>query len=204
MYYFAKYFPVTHRHIFSLSFACIIACAFYSSCVNDMKDIERIANIQEEEAVDVSKDVVIIYSDSARVKAELQSPEMRMYHDSTSNYEFQKGVLIIFFDENGVESQRIRSDYAIQRQSLGITEFRKNVVINMADGSVIKTEELFHDENKKIYYNTVPIVMHFKDSRGDLHATSFTSDLDFKEVDGKNMTGYYISSDDSQFPSFGN
>ncbi len=168
-----------------------------------MKDIERIANIQEEEAVDISKNVTVIYSDSAQVKAELQAPEMRTFHDTTGNYEFTKGVEILFFDENGEEAQRIRSDYAIQRQSKGLTEFRKNVVVTRADGSVIKTEELFHDEKEERYYNTVPIVLLFKDDRGDLQASSFTSDLDFENIIGENMTGYYISTDDSQFPSFG-
>lgn len=191
-----------NRHFFTtIAFSMLLVFLF--SCVNDIKEIERIANIQEEEAVDISKDVIIVYSDSAKVKAELRAPEMRIYHDSTGNYEFQEGVQIIFFDEQGVEAQRIRSDYAIQHQSRELTEFRNNVVVTMADGSVIKTEELFHDENKKIYYNTVPIVFLFSDNRGDLHATSFTSDLDFQKIDGKNMTGYTIISDDSHFPSFG-
>ncbi|HLR00333.1 MAG TPA: LPS export ABC transporter periplasmic protein LptC [Sphingobacterium sp.] len=187
----------------SWSFYIIILLPLFSACVNDMKDIERIANIQEEEAVDISKNVTVIYSDSAQVKAELQAPEMRTFHDTTGNYEFTKGVEILFFDENGEEAQRIRSDYAIQRQSKGLTEFRKNVVVTRADGSVIKTEELFHDEKEERYYNTVPIVLLFKDDRGDLQASSFTSDLDFENIIGENMTGYYISTDDSQFPSFG-
>src|SRR5690606_41369917 len=87
----------------------------------------------------------------------LTGPELRIYHDSTGNYEFQKGLQIIFFDNDGKETQRIKSDYGVQRSIEGITEFRKNVVINMADGSVIKTEELFYDEKKKEYYNSVPI-----------------------------------------------
>lgn len=174
-----------------------------SACVNDMKDIERIANIQEEEAVDISKNVKVIYSDSAHVKAELQAPEMRTYHDTSSNFEFKKGVEIVFFGEDGEESQRIKSDYAIQRQSVGLTEFRHNVVVTMADGSVIKTEELFHDEKEERYYNTVPIVFLFKDDRGNLQASSFTSDLDFKRIDGEYMTGLLIPTEDSQFPSFG-
>lgn len=176
----------------------------FSSCENDLREVERITNIQEEEAVDISREVTVIYSDSAQVKAELTSPEMRMYHDSTSNYEFQKGVQIVFFGDDNEETQRITSDYALQRQSEGVTEFRKNVVITMADGSVITTEELFYDEKKEIYYNTVPIEMRFKDGRGNLYATSFESDLNFDVIDGENMTGFYIPSDDSQFPSFGN
>lgn len=74
----------------------------------------------------------------------------------------------------------------------------------MADGSIIKTEELFFDEKKKIYYNTVPITFDFKDERGSLQATSFISDTDFKKIDGQNMSGYYIPSSQNQFPMFGN
>ena len=172
-----------------------------------MKDVNAIENIQKEEAVDISKDVRIIYSDSATVKAELTGPEMRVYHDTSgnrnSNYEFPKGVKIIFYDKDGTESQRITSDYGIQRTLEGITEFKKNVVVNMTDGSIIKTEELFYDENKKIYYNNAPITFEFKDARGNLQATSFTSDLDFRNVQGQNMTGFYIPSNTSVLPSFG-
>ncbi len=172
-----------------------------------MKDINAIENIQQEEAVDIYKDVKIIYSDSAIVKAQLTGPELKIYHDTTAgrnnNYEFEKGLQIIFYDADGKETQRIRSDYGLQRAKEGITEFRKNVVINMADGSVIKSEEIFYDENQKIYYNTVPITMDFKDARGSLQATSFKSDTDFRNIQGENMTGFIIPSGESQIPSFG-
>ncbi len=185
-----------------LAFISFIGILLFCSCENDLKDINEIENIQKEEAVDISKDVKIIYSDSAVVKAQLTGPELRIYHDSTGNYEFQKGLQIIFFDLEGKETQRIKSDYGVQRSALGITEFRNNVVINMADGSVIKTEELFYDENKKEYYNSVPIFMEFTDSRGNMQATSFRSDVDFENIRGESMTGFTIP-DSDQVPSFG-
>lgn len=192
-----SYRPVTT--IFGL-----VALMLSLACENDLRDVEKIANIQQEENVNISTDVTVIYSDSAQVKAELTAPELREYPDSVGMYEFQKGVLIRFFDEGGKETQRIRSEYATQKIDEGITEFRKNVVVNMVDGSVIKTEELFFDEKKNIYYNSVPISFDFKDARGSLQATSFVSDAAFKKIDGQNMTGFYIPSGDQQLPSFGN
>ncbi|MFD2537352.1 LptA/OstA family protein [Sphingobacterium chuzhouense] len=182
----------------------LLGALSFMACENDLRDVEKIANIQQEENVNISRDVTVIYSDSAKVKAELTAPELREYPDSIAMYEFQKGVLIRFFDEHGGESQRIRSDYAVQKINEGLTEFRKNVVVNMVDGSVIKTEELYFDEKKNIYYNSVPITFDFKDQRGSLQATSFISDTDFKKIDGQNMTGFYIPSGDQQLPSFGN
>ncbi|WP_132777415.1 LPS export ABC transporter periplasmic protein LptC [Sphingobacterium alimentarium] len=195
------------KNLASLLAYSIIGILLFTACENEMKDINAIENIQQEEAVDIYKDVKIIYSDSAIVKAQLTGPELKIYHDTTAgrnnNYEFEKGLQIIFYDADGKETQRIRSDYGLQRAKEGITEFRKNVVINMADGSVIKSEEIFYDENQKIYYNTVPITMDFKDARGSLQATSFKSDTDFRNIQGENMTGFIIPSGESQIPSFG-
>ena len=181
----------------------LFGAILFMACENDLRDVEKIANIQQEENVNISKDVSVIYSDSATVKAELTGPELREYPDSVGMYEFQKGVLIRFFDEDGKESQRIRSDYAVQKVKEELIEFRKNVVVNMVDGSVIKTEELFLDQKKNIYYNSVPITFDFKDQRGSLQATSFISDTDFKKIDGQNMTGFFIPSNEQQLPSFG-
>ncbi|NGM64632.1 LPS export ABC transporter periplasmic protein LptC [Sphingobacterium sp. SGR-19] len=188
----------------SLAIYMLLGTIVFMACENDLRDVEKIANIQQEENVNVSKDVTVTYSDSAKVKAELTAPELREYPDSIGMYEFQQGVLIRFFDEHGEESQRIRSDYAVQKVKEELIEFRKNVVVNMVDGSIIKTEELFLDQKKNIYYNSVPITFDFKDQRGSLQATSFISDTDFKKIDGQNMTGFYIPSGDQQLPSFGN
>ncbi|MFD2593715.1 LPS export ABC transporter periplasmic protein LptC [Sphingobacterium griseoflavum] len=193
--YIARKIPL----ILSLGFGT----ALFVACENDLRDVEKLANIQQEENVNISKDVTVTYSDSAVVKAELTAPELREYPDSVGLYEFKKGTVIRFFDENGAESQRVKSDYATQRPKEGLTEFRGNVVITMANGSIIKTEELFFDEKKNIYYNTVPIVFDLKDGRGSFQATSFVSDTDFKKIDGQNMTGYYIPSNSQQFPMMG-
>jgi len=174
----------------------------FFSCENDLREVQKVANIQDEENVNISREVTITYSDSAVVKAELSAAELREYPDSIGFYEFQKGVLIRFFEPDGSESRRIRADYAIQRNNEGLTEFRKNVVITMEDGSVIKTEELFHDENKQIYYNTVPISFDMKDGRGAFQATSFTSDTDLRDVKGENVTGFIIPNEE-HMPVFG-
>lgn len=168
-----------------------------------MRDIDRIASIPEEEAVDISSNVTVTYSDSAKVKAVMTAPEMRVSHDSTDNSEFQKGVEIIFYDENLRETQRIKSNYALLRQSEQLTEFRDNVVITKADGSVIKTEELFYDEKNQRYYNTVPIIFFFSDERGNQAATSFSADANFTRIDMVSPTGYWISRDNNLFPSTG-
>jgi len=75
------------------------------------------------------------------------------------------------------------------------------VVITLADGSIIKTEELIHDQKANTFYNHVPIEAYFKDERGNLMGTSFTSDAAFEDIVVQNMTGLHRL-EDGQGPTF--
>lgn len=173
------------------------------ACENDTKDIDRLSNITPEEAVDISKHVTVIYSDSAKVKAQLTAPEMHVYHDSTGAYEFKNGVLIIFYDEQTEELQRITSKYAIQRPEKGIIEFRDNVVITRNDGMIVKTNELIYEEEEDRYYGSQPITVESNQGRTSAQGTSFTSDGQFNNIVFDNGTALHYPTSDSQLPSFG-
>lgn len=179
----------------------VLGVALLTACETDLKEVDRIAAIQAEEPVDISQGVTVVYSDSAVVKAQMTAPEMRHYNVEEPYYEFQKGVTIVFYDENRAETQRITSDYAVQKEVQELIEFRGNVVITRADGSVIKTEELIHDQKANTFYNHVPIEAHFKDGRGNFMGTSFTSDATFEDIEVQNATGLYLL-EDGQAPTF--
>src|SRR5690606_30616542 len=107
--------------------AFILLCAF-AACENDLREVERVSNLAEEEPVDISYGVKVIYSDSAIVKAQLTTPEMLHYNTEEPYYEFPQGGLLVLYDSTSIETQRVKADYAIQRVNTGITELRKNVV----------------------------------------------------------------------------
>jgi LPS export ABC transporter protein LptC len=175
-----------------------------SSCETDLKEVNRIASIKEEEPIDISRGVTVIFSDSARVKAKMTAPEMRQFSgmqgDSVigeSYHEFQKGVKIIFFDEQGDELQNIVSDYAIRRMDQKLVEFKGNVIITRSDGSVIKTEELIHNEEANTFYNHVPIFGFSKDGFSTFQGTSFKSDGDFQNIIIQQSTGITYMQDNN-------
>ncbi len=161
------------------------------ACETDLSEVDRIASIQEEEPVDISYGITVIYSDSAKVKAKLTSEEMRQYSVEDPYIEFQKGVTIILYDENGEETQRISSDYARQFEQRGITEFKRNVVVTLASGATIHTEEVIRDENENIYYNHVPLTYYSADRQSNFQGSSFRSDGNFDNIDVENSTFLY-------------
>lgn len=182
------------KSVFRFGFFLFLIGGILVSCETDLAEVDRIASIQEEEPVDISINVTIIYSDSAKVKAKITAPEMRRYHLDNSYIEFQKGIEIIFFDEIGEETQRIRSDYAIQREIEEITEFRGNVKITRSDGLYITTEELIRDEKQNKFYNHVPLTIHSSNGMDTFHGMSFESDGDFNNIVLQNTTGVYHTS----------
>lgn len=181
----------------------VLGAVLSFACENTAEDIDRLANIAPEEAVDISKQVTVIYSDSAMVKAQLTAPEMRVYHDSTGAYEFKQGLLIIFYDEQTEELQRITSKYAIQRPNEGLIEFRDDVVITRNDGMVVKTNELIYQEDEDRYYGSQPITVESNQGRTTAQGTSFTSDGQFNNIVFDNGTALHYPSAESQLPSFG-
>lgn len=174
----------------------------FISCENDLAEVDRIASIQAEEPVDISKRVTVIFSDSAVVKAKLVAPEMRNYTEvDEPYYEFKEGITIYFYDPNGKETQRITADYAIRKELKELVEFRNNVVITRADGVIIKTEELIHDEGENIFYNFQPITGYSSDGRNTFQGASFKSDGAFKNIEVQNTTGT-VFMDESRKPGF--
>jgi len=157
-------------------FIAFILIAF-TSCENDLKEVERISSQTIEEPVDISYGVKVIYSDSTIVKAQLTAPKMLHFNTAEPYYEFPEGGLLIMYDSTRTETQRVKADYAIQRVNTGITELRKNVVATRADGMTLKSEELIWDEKQSKFYSNLPVVIIINGK--ETYGTSFWSNGDF-------------------------
>lgn len=149
-----------------------------ASCENDLRDIEKISSKKTEVQVDKSYGVEIIFSDSAKVKGKLITPELHMYKTANPYQDMPKGVTVIFFDENQKETQRITADQGIRRENEKVIELRKNVVVTTIKGDVFKSEELFYDENKQIFYSNLLVNITKLDGT-NIYGTKFQSDQNF-------------------------
>lgn len=163
------------------------------ACETDPREVDRLASIEAEDPVDISRGVTVIFSDSAVVKAKIVASEMRQYRDTDQPYyEFPEGIVIHFYDPEGVETQQITSDYAVRYEYDERVEFHRNVVITRADGIRIETEELIYDEKEEIFYNSVPISGYSPDGRNTFHGASFRSDAALKNIEVQNTTGAVV------------
>lgn len=175
---------------FRFNIACFFAlgCLLIISCENDLREIEKISAKTEKVSADTSKGVEIILSDSAIVKGKLITPLLLSYKTASPYNEMPNGLTVIFYDEYQKESSRITADHGIRRENEQLVELRKNVVVVTDKGDVFKSEELFWDEKKKMFYSN-QLVNITKPDGTSINGTQFRSDQNFDNPVINNATG---------------
>ena len=165
-----------------------LMCLFaFSGCENDLRDVEQISAKKLSIPVDKSTGVVIIYSDSAKVKGKMITPELLHYKTTNPYLEMKKGITIIFYDQNQNETSTVKSDYAIRRENEKTVELKYNVVATNKRGEIFKSEQLIWDETKKRFYSDRLVNVN---SNGNiLFGTSFWTNQDFSYYEIVQPTG---------------
>jgi LPS export ABC transporter protein LptC len=135
-----------------------IAALALSSCETDLKKIQEILDGSSEKAGQRTKDVEIIYSDSATVRARITAPLLIDYQDSTKSYkEMPKGVHIEFYDKFMHVTNIIDAKEGRINDATDVYELHKNVVAKNEQGDVFKSEELILDHKTHKLYSTMPV-----------------------------------------------
>ncbi|WP_276359613.1 LPS export ABC transporter periplasmic protein LptC [Daejeonella sp. H1SJ63] len=165
----------------------LIGTILFSACENDLKKVEQISAKKLIVPVDKSTGVEIIYSDSAKVRAKLITPELLNFKTEKPYIEMKKGITVIFYDENQQETSRLRADYAIRRERENIVELKRNVVASNTKGETFRSDELYWDENKRRFYSNKLVSITSSDNV--LYGTSFWANEDFSYYEIVQSTG---------------
>jgi LPS export ABC transporter protein LptC len=139
----------------------LITCL--ASCENDIAEINSVTSaIELALPLESGKNVEMLYSDSAIVRAKLTAPQLDRYMGKKNYMEMPKGMLVIFFDENKKEQNRLSADYGIGYDNgagMDKMEAKRHVVVINEKGDKLETEhlvwnaatkEIFTDEFVKI------------------------------------------------------
>lgn len=126
------------------------------SCENDIEKINIVTGSNNFPEIS-GKKVEILYSDSGKVKLQLQANEIQQFSKAERPYiEFPKGIHVVFYNDSLVPESDLVADYAKYYTNEKFWEARGNVVVSRAStGEKLNSEELFWDENeKRIYSNS--------------------------------------------------
>lgn len=111
------------------------------------------------------KDVVTLYSDSAKVRIRLEAETQFEYENG--DREFPDGIYIEFFEVNGEKSSTLRAERGEKNAKLNLYKAEGNVVvISVIDGDELNTEELFWDPQKEQIFTEKFVTIK---SEGEIH-----------------------------------
>ena len=123
-------------------------------CENDIERINLLTDQAETPNIKGSN-IIVIYSDSARVKVQILAESYKQFLDVERPYmEFPDGMEVYFYDDSMKIESEIRSDYTIYYSEEGLWHATGNVVARRLDnGDALNTEELFWDEGKELIHS---------------------------------------------------
>jgi LPS export ABC transporter protein LptC len=127
------------------------------SCENDINTVNKIAlKNQSEQAIESSKDVEFLYSDSAQIKMKLNSPQIdRFVTQENAHFEMPQGMHMCFYGKYPAIQSKLEAGFGIGTEnSNGIMqmEVRRKVIVINEKGDKLTTEKLIWDAVKKQIY----------------------------------------------------
>lgn len=172
-----------------------------SSCENDIAVVNSITSDTERKLpIESGKNVEIIYSDSARIRAKLNAVQLDRYagKENKKGYmELPKGLKVIFYDENRKEQTKLTADYGIgfdDGNGMSHMEAKRNVVVINEKGDRLNTEHLtWNAVTKKIYTDDFVKITTAEET---IWGTGLTANQDFSDYELKNVQGTLAVNDD--------
>ena len=130
-----------------LWWSCVVLIgSFGTACNNTIPETRQIIT-QDDVAVEVARDVEILYSDSAIVRVKVTGPLLHNFNDrENSRQEFPQGIKIDFLEPDQSVRSTLTAKTAIRQQDKGLITARDSVVVVTVKQEKLETEELIWDE----------------------------------------------------------
>lgn len=175
----------------------LLVCVLVTGCGND--DLSKINAISAQIAakpVQISRDVNITFSDSARVKAVLTSPVIMQYDTDKPYQELPKGLHIDFYNAvTGKVESHLDANYGIRYVNEHRVMVENDVRVVNKNGEKLNTEQLYWDENKKKIYTDKYVK--YQKSDGIYEGDGMDADENFTTVHWHKFRGQIQMKNDS-------
>ncbi len=119
-----------------------------------MNEVKQFGN-EVKVPVSSTRNVEMLYSDSARLRAKINAPLRETYMGNDGYIEFPKGVKIEFYDLKSVLESKMKANYAISYTKDERMEAKNNVVIESVNGDKLETEHLIWDQREDRIFSNV-------------------------------------------------
>ncbi len=128
----------------------ILAFVGLVSCKNTQTEIDKFD--KRNFSIEKSKQVELLYTDSAMLRITINAPEVWQHKTETPLMEMPKGITVFMYNNEGIQTTKMTANYARREQSTRLMMAQGNVKIINKEGDTLRTEKLYLDEGKQIIY----------------------------------------------------
>ncbi|MFT7298202.1 MAG: LPS export ABC transporter protein LptC [Sphingobacteriales bacterium] len=177
---------IKHKILRTILSLGMVLSFFFTSCETD---IQQVRGIERDLSmpVETSKDIELIYSDSAKVKARLLSPILKYFKIAKPYYEMPDGLTLYFFQDSMKLESTLTANYGVMYDQQGITEVKDNVVVVNKKGETMNTDRLIWNERTNKIYTDKFVKITTADEI--LYGKGFEANQNFTEYRIFNITG---------------
>ena len=157
-----------------------------TNCTDQFSEVQQM-NKFDEIPVGITEELHLIYSDSARIEAELIAPINIDFTNQKFPYsEFPEGLDATLYGNQG-EMTFVRSDYGIYYPKTKIIDLKGNVVISDTSGTRLNTSQLYWDADQEWLFTEKNFT--FTNESYDIEAVRLDANRSFREL----MTGMIVA-----------
>jgi len=170
-------------------FITLLFSLYFISCSNNYDEVKNINKVELVPA-GLTKDFVLKYTDSAKLKATLISPLNIDFTNQPFPYsEFPNGLEIEFYDE--IEgTTTVSSDYGIVYYQTRIVSLEGNVIIKSPDSSFVKSEQIYWDPEQEWLFSEKKVL--FSSDDYTIRAKRLDADRSFKLLKTGKLDGNFL------------
>jgi LPS export ABC transporter protein LptC len=128
--------------------------AILNACRNRIEDVHALT-YRDTFPIESAKDVEMVYSDSAVIKALVKSPVVNRYAGDDPFIIMPKGLTVFFYDSAMRVKTKLTAHYAVKYEKSDHMEVRNDVVVVNHLGEKLNTEHLVWDQKSRSIYSDV-------------------------------------------------
>ncbi len=181
------------KHIYNKSFSfkywlgCFLVLGVLAACENDLAEVQKFI-VEDQVAIEVGKEVEVIYSDSGRVQMKVIAPVLFRHLDKKQpKREFPEGLEVYFIGEEQTVESWLKGKHAIEIENQQLTTIRDSVVLVNKNGEKLETDHLIWDQKSGKIYTEQLVRMTTIDKR--IWGYGFEADREFKTWSIKAVKG---------------
>ena len=166
----------------------LVGLAFLFSCKRSPEDLSEFSQ-DKDYVFELSRDVELTYSDSAKVRMKLSAPLLRRFKGEGSYVEMPEGVIGETFNPRMERVSLLRADYAKRVLEEQATFAQGNVVLINNSGDTLFTEEISWYEREDSIHTDQPVTI--RNQRNILKGKGLVSNASFSKYKILNPTGVF-------------